>query len=107
MGHLGLLCKVRICGLISVTNLPGVVGLRAPIFQGPTAIEEISGFPWAQGIYRVYGGPRRRLLGPATMSPFGALIPATMFLFGTITSLRWEHRHLVLLCWGTGFLVAS
>lgn len=45
MGHLVLLCKVRICGLISATNLLGVLGLGVPIFQGPTTVEEISDFP--------------------------------------------------------------
>lgn len=74
MGRLGGPCKVSICGMISLINLPGAVGLGVPIFQGPTAVEELSDFPGTRVAYRIYGGPTQEVhLGPATMSPFGSL----------------------------------
>lgn len=81
VGHLGLLCKVRICGLISATNLPGVVWVLG--FLSFRAQQLLRKSLTLLGILR----SQEALLGTATMSPFGALILATMFLFGTCNQL--------------------
>lgn len=81
MGHLGLLCKVRICGLISATNLSGVVWVLG--FLSFRAQQLLRKSLTLLGIWR----SQEALLGTATMSPFGVLILATMFLFGTCNQL--------------------
>lgn len=91
MGHLSTPCKVGICGLISVIHLLGVIGLGIPIFQGAKAVEETSDFPWAQGVFGIYGGPRRHFWALQQCVPSQLFTRQQRLLpFELVASLGWD-----------------